>query len=139
MSRGHAWQRACIAGDVCGRGHVWLGVMWGRGYVWYRACMTGGHVWQGACMAGGGIYGNEEFAWQGECMAGGACGAWDMCACVGMGHVWHGSMHGRGHGWQGVCMAGREHLWGAMHDGGTCMHGRGGWHVCRGDGHSTGW
>ena len=33
---------ACVAGGMCGRGHVWQG-----------ACMAGGHVWWGMCMAGG--------------------------------------------------------------------------------------
>ena len=24
--QGHAWQGACVVGDICGRGHAWQGV-----------------------------------------------------------------------------------------------------------------
>ena len=49
-------------------------------------------------------------------MAGGMHGR-GVC---GTGHVWQGDMHGRGHAWWGVCMAGGMcgggHAWqGSMH------------------------
>ena len=67
-------------------------------------CPQGGHAWQrGVCMVGG-------HAWQGD-----VCGRGE---CVG------GSMHGRGHVWQGACMVGRWHTWQGVHNRGS-MHGRG--------------
>ena len=58
--RGHAWQGACVARGIRGRGvcvvgaacvvggHVWQGGMCGRG-----ACVAGGMCGRGACMPGG--------------------------------------------------------------------------------------
>ena len=95
---GHAWQGACVAGDVHGRGHAYQGL-----------CMAWGCAWWGACMArskcGRGVHG------------GGMCGircAWGACMAHPptphqilqvMGVCIAGGMHGRGHVWQGVCMA----------------------------------
>ena len=53
-------RRACVAGDVCGRGVfgggcAWLGCVCGR-----EVMHGGGHAWQGACirgMHGGGMHG----------------------------------------------------------------------------------
>ena len=43
----------CVAGGMCGRGHVWQGGV---------ACMTGGHEWGG--MRAGGMHGGGH-VWQG--------------------------------------------------------------------------
>ena len=48
--------------------------------------------------------------------------------CVAGGHAWQGGMHGRGHTWQGVCMTGGCEWQGVCMAGG--MHGRGhAWHT----------
>ena len=72
---------ACMAGGMCGRGHVWQGAcVAGDGGVHGRgACMAGGHAWQG------GMHGRG--------------------ASVAGGHLWQGGICGRGCAWQGVCMA----------------------------------
>ena len=38
----------CVAGGMCGRGHVWQGDTCGGAHAWQGVC-----VWQGAYMAGG--------------------------------------------------------------------------------------
>ena len=49
MARVHAWQGACMAEDMYGRGHVWQGSMCGRGHmhVWQGGMHSGGYAWQG--------------------------------------------------------------------------------------------
>ena len=76
---GHAWQEACVAGGVHGRG----------------ACVArrggvhgGGHAWQGACMA--------EGAW---CMAGGGEGTRVALGIHDKGGIHGRGMHDRGHVW----------------------------------------
>ena len=64
---GHAWQGACMAGSVHGRGE---------------------HAWQGACMAWGCVAGSTHG--RGACVAGGMAGG--MC---GGGHAWQGGLCGR--------------------------------------------
>ena len=110
MAWGYAWQGACIAGSMHGRGacmaqvahvaggmHVWWGVCMARGpcvaggHAWHRGC-----AWQGACVAG------DMHAWQGACMAWWGC-AWQVR------HAWHGACMGRGHAWRWVCMVGGMH------------------------------
>ena len=73
---GRAWQ-----GDMPGRGACLAGGMCGRGHVWQRACVAGGmrgrgHTWQGACVAGG-MRGRGHVWWGGMC---------------GRGHAWQGGM-----------------------------------------------
>ena len=54
MCQGHAWQEACMAGCVCGRGCAWQGpCMPGWGCVWQGACMVGGMHGRAVCVAGG--------------------------------------------------------------------------------------
>ena len=49
--------RACMAGDVCGRGHVWwesfMGGIRGRGVCLVRGVHGGGNAWQGGTCGGG--------------------------------------------------------------------------------------
>ena len=76
----YAWQGACVAGGMCGRGHVWQGAcMVGRGCAWQ------GCVWQGVCVAG--CVCGRRCAWWGACVAGGVHGREGMC---GRGHAWQG-------------------------------------------------
>ena len=124
-----AWQGACMAGGmhgrgVCGRGHAWQrGCMVGGGAcAWQGAVCGGRHAWWGACVAGG-------CTWQGRgaCVAGWRY-AWQGCA-------WQGGMHsGGGHVWQGACMARRCASQGACVAGD--VHGRG--HAWQGGMHGRG-
>ena len=57
-----AWQGACMAGGVDGKGCAWQGVcitggMHGRGNVWQGACV------QGACMAGQCVWWGWQEKW----------------------------------------------------------------------------
>ena len=84
MAWGYAWQGACIAGSMHGRGHAW--------HKW--------HMWQGACMYGGGYAWQGGHVWQG--------GMHGIGGVHGRGHVWQGiCMHGRGHAWHGGGVHGR--------------------------------
>ena len=95
------------------------------------ACMAGGLRDRGGCAAGADMHGRRAcmvvgHVWWG-CMAGGC--AWQGCVC------------GRGHAWQGVCMAGKGAcIAGGVHGRGACIaggvHGRG--HVWQGGMHSGG-
>ena len=91
------WQGTGVVGGRCGRGHAWQGV-----------CMVG-CAWSGACVTGG-VHGVMHDR---ECIMGGvhSMGVCGM-GCVWQGYVWQGGMcgkgdvDGRGHAWQGTCMAG---------------------------------
>ena len=76
--------------------------------------VAGGHAWQWACMAWGTCMCRRWHAWQGHAWQGGmhdsivgACMAWGV---HGRGHAWQGVCMAGGHAWQGVCMA-LGHAW----------------------------
>ena len=89
--RGHAWQVR-----IDDRGAWVLEAMCGRG-----TCMVGGHAWQGGMCGRVGVW---QVGMHGR--------AWVLGACVA------GDMHGRGHVWQGACMAGEVCV-----AGGSCVVG----------------
>ena len=109
------WQE-CMAGGMHGRGVCMVGG---------DMCGGGGHVWQGTCMVGG-FHGKRGVHGRGACMSGGTwqggvwqilqdmVNEWAVCIlleCRG-GHVWG---CGRGHAWQGVCMAEGHAQQGSIH------------------------
>ena len=51
MPGGHAWQGACMAGDVHGRGCAWWWVCMAEGACMAGECMARRDVWWGACVA----------------------------------------------------------------------------------------
>ena len=52
-----AWQGACMASGMNGRGHAWQGCVAGE------ACMAGGHGWQGGMCGSGGMHGRYYEIW----------------------------------------------------------------------------
>ena len=48
-----AWQGACMAGGMHGRGHAWWGACMVGGCAWQGGVCSGGHAWQGACVVRG--------------------------------------------------------------------------------------